>query len=268
MKKLFLSIVFAAFLAVQGATCGAADKDELVVFAAASLTDSFKNIGKQFEEQNKDVTVTFNFGASNQLRLQIEQGAAADVFASANMKEMDTAVKGGLVAQDKAQVFARNRLVVIVPKQNPAKIETLKDLSKPGIKLVLAHENVPVGKYSLELFAKASGQAAYGADFKEKVLANVVSHEESVKAVVSKVQLANADAGIAYISDVTEKASKEISAIDVPDDVNLVATYPIAPLAKSKHSEAANKFVALVLSEAGQRALTDQRFLPALEKKP
>jgi len=250
-----------------GIACGE-DKQELVVFAAASLTDSFKNIGKQFEEQNKNVTVTFNFGASNQLRLQIEQGAAADVFASANMKEMDTAVKSGLVEKDKAQVFARNRLVVIVPKQNPGKIESLKDLSRPAIKLVLAHENVPVGKYSLEMFAKASGLAAYGANFKEKALANVVSHEESVKAVVSKVQLANADAGIAYISDVTEKSSKEVSAIDVPDDVNLIATYPIAPIVKSKHPEFAVKFVAFVLSEAGQRSLTDQRFLPALEKKP
>ena len=267
MKKLFLSFVFAAFVVVHGAACGE-DKQELVVFAAASLTDSFKNIAKQFEEQNKGVLVTFNFGASNQLRLQIEQGAAADVFASANMKEMDTAVKGGLAKQENAKVFARNRLVVIVPKQNAGKIETLKDLSKPGIKLVLAHENVPVGKYSLEMFAKASGIAAYGPDFKEKVLANVVSHEESVKAVVAKVQLSNADAGIAYVSDVTEKAAKEILAVDVPDDVNLIATYPIAPLEKSKSPELAAKFVALVLSENGQRSLTDQRFLPAIEKKP
>jgi molybdate transport system substrate-binding protein len=268
MKKLIQSLFVAALFALPSALAGEADQQELMVFAAASLTDAFKNIGTQFEEQNKGTKVTFSFGASNQLRLQIEQGAAADVFASANMKEMETLAKGGLVAADKSQVFARNRLVVLVPKQNPGKIESLKALAKPGIKLVIAHENVPVGKYALEMLAKASAIADYGADFKDKVAANVVSKEENVKAVVSKVQLGNADAGIAYVSDVTEKALKEVSTVDVPDNVNLTATYPIAPLQKSKMAGVAASFVAFVLSENGQKALMDQRFLPGGAKLP
>lgn len=260
MRLLSIAAIAIIFTANTGLVV--AEEKELVVLAAASLTDAFKTIGKQFEEEN-GAKVTFNFGASNQLRLQVEQGVAADVFASANMKEMDTLIKEGLVRQENSHVFARNRLVVVVPKQNPGKIESLRDLAKPGLKVVLAHENVPVGKYSLAMLDKASRDAKYGDGFKEKVLASLVSKEDSVRAVVSKVQLGNADAGIAYVSDITEKASKEVSSVEVPDDVNLIATYPVALIEKSKQADLAAKFVALVLSERGQRALTDQHFLPA-----
>ena len=129
-------------------TASAPEPRTLTVFAAASLTDAFTEIGAAFEAANPGVTVTFNFAGSQALRTQIEEGAPADVFASASGKEMDTLVTGSFVAQDVPQIFLTNKLVVILPADNPAALEKLEDLAKPGIKLVLAAEEVPVGKYA------------------------------------------------------------------------------------------------------------------------
>ena len=230
----------------------------LTVFAAASLTDAFTEIGAAFDAANPGVTTTFNFAGSQALRTQIEEGAPADVFASASGKEMDTLVTGGLVAQDAVQIFLTNKLVVILPADNPADITTLEDLAKPGIKLVLAAEEVPVGKYARQ--ALDLMDASFGAGFKDKVLANVVSNEDNVKQVVAKVQLGEADAGIVYISD--SIAAPDLKSIEIPADLNVIAKYPIAPLVKSASADLAAKFIEYVLSTEGQDILSKWGFAP------
>jgi molybdate transport system substrate-binding protein len=231
----------------------------LNVFAAASLTDAFTEIGKNFEAANPGVTVTFNFAGSQALRTQIEEGAPADVFASANQKEMDALITGTFVAQDAPQIFLTNKLVVILPADNPFGLESLEDLAKPGIKLVLAAEEVPVGKYARQALDQLNGQ--FGSDFKDKVLANVVSNEDNVKQVVAKVQLGEADAGIVYTSDAV--AAPDLKTIEIPAALNVTAKYPIAPLAKSANIDLATAFIDYVLSTDGQAVLQKWGFAPA-----
>ena len=266
MKSLLsLSLLLAVFLTA----CGAAptpsviliDEPEprtLTVFAAASLTEAFTEIGVAFEATNPGVTVTFNFAGSQALRTQIEEGAPVDVFASANTKEMDMLVTDSFIAQDAPQIFLTNKLVVILPAGNPAAIEKLEDLAAPGIKLVLAAEEVPVGKYARQALDQMNG--SFGVDFKDKVLANVVSNEDNVKQVAAKVQLGEADAGIVYTSDAV--AAPELKAIEVPVDLNVVAKYPIAPLVKSANANLARQFVEFVLSTEAQGILQKWGFSP------
>lgn len=220
---------------------------QLTVFAAASLTESFGEIATAFEASHPGVNVTLNFAGSNTLRAQIDHGAQADVFASANIKEMDALVSSGLVAQDAPQTFLTNRLVVITPADNPAKLSTFDDLSRPGLKLVLAAEDVPVGRYARQMLDNV------GADFKVKVLTNVVSNETDVKQVVAKVQLGEADAGIVYASDAV--AAPELPVIEIPSKWNVLAEYPIAALKNAPQPKLADEFVAYVLSTDGQGIL-------------
>ncbi len=203
----------------------------LTVFAAASLTGAFGEIGKAFEAASPNVTVAFNFAGSQALRTQIEQGASADVFASADHKNMDTIVGENLIAEGKSQDFANNRLVVILPPKNPASIQTLQDLARPGVKLDLADASVPVGNYARQALTAMSKDLSFGADFSTRVLANVVSNETDVKQVVSKVDLGEADAGIVYVTDA--QAATDLMTITIPDNVNVIAKYPIAVVAKS-----------------------------------
>jgi molybdate transport system substrate-binding protein len=232
----------------------------LTVFAAASLTDAFKEIGKDFETVNPGVTVTFNFAGSQTLRTQLEQGAVADIFASANHSEMDTAVKDNLVASDTPQDFVTNTLTVILPTGNPANILSLQDLSKSGNKLVLADKSVPAGKYALQILDTMGKDPAYGSDFSPRVLANVVSYETDVKQVVAKVHLGEADAGIVYISD--SIAAPELKTIEIPANFNVVARYPVAALTQAPNPGLAGDFIAYVLSSDGQAILKKWGFTP------
>ncbi len=257
--KRFLNIFLLLALLLAG--CAPASTNEPVtlnVFAAASLTDAFAEIGKNFEADNPNVTVTFNFAGSQALRTQIEEGAPADVFASANNKEMDALIAGSHVAKNSPQIFLSNQLVVILPANNPAGIDSLEDLANTGIKIVLAAEEVPVGKYSREALEKMN--ASFGADFKDKVSANVVSNEDNVKQVVAKVQLGEADAGIVYTSDAV--AAPELKIVEIPVELNVIAKYPIAPLVDSANADLAQAFVDYVLSEAGQSVLEKWGFGP------
>ena len=257
----FVSVMLLLTMVITG--CGssapaASGSRTLNVFAAASLTDAFTEIGKHFENANPGVTVTFNFAGSQALRTQIEQGAAPDVFASANQTEMDNLITGAFVAQDAPQVFLNNKLVVILPADNPATLEILEDLAKPGIKLVLAAEEVPVGKYARQALDTMNGQ--FGSDFKDKVLANVVSNEDNVKQVVAKVQLGEADAGIVYTSDAV--AAPDLRTIEIPAELNVIAKYLIAPLTKSVNADLATKFIEHILSPDGQAILQKWDFSP------
>ncbi|NLE21823.1 MAG: molybdate ABC transporter substrate-binding protein [Actinobacteria bacterium] len=244
-----------AALALAATGCGspatteggeAAGQLELTVFAAASLTDAFTQIGADFTAAHPGVKVAFNFAGSNDLGTQIGQGAPADVLATADTGTMDGA--GDLV--DGPRPFAANKLVIAVAPGNPLGITGLEDLSRDGIKVVLAAPEVPAGKYAGDVLSKAG------------VEVEPVSLEVSVKGVVTKVALGEADAGIVYTTDVAA-ASGDVKGVPIPDEQNVVAVYPLAAVTASSHADAAADFVDYVLSAEGQRVLEDHGFLPA-----
>jgi len=251
-------LLVSAGLAAAGCR-GAPPADHLSVFAAASLSEPFAALADSLKVRHPGLTVDYNFAGSQTLALQLTHGAGADVFASADQKWMQVAVDSNLV--DGAPIiFANNRLVVIVPAKNPARILRLEDLARRGIKLVLAGEEVPVGHYAREALANLGRVPGFPPGFQARVLANVVSNEESVKGVVTKVQLGEADAGIVYSSDVMPKIRAEVTRIEIPDGQNVTAAYPIALLRRAEHPGLAREFVELVLSAAGQRVLTASGF--------
>lgn len=237
------------------------DRRELVVFAAASLTEAFGEIGTLFERQHPGATIIFNFAGSNQLAEQIGQDAPADVFASANRTQMETAIASTRIVRGSEETFVRNRLIVITPAENPGTISTLQDLATPGLKIIFAADAVPVGQYSIQFLDNASGDRAFAPEYKADVLANIVSYEENVRSVLSKVQLGEADAGIVYGSDISPDRASGVAQIEIPDALNVIAAYPIAPLADSPHPELAADFIAFVLSPEGQQILTTYGFI-------
>ncbi len=231
----------------------------LIVFAAASLSNSFGELGQLFEAQRPGATVVFNFAGSQQLAQQLAQGAPADVFASANDRQMQAVIGAGRIAADSPQTFARNRLVVVTPADNPAGLASFADLAKPGLKLVLAAPEVPAGEYSQKFLELAGQDHSLGADFAGKVTQNVVSYEENVRAVLSKVALGEADAGIVYATDAAS-AGDTVRTLPIPDALNVIAAYPLAPVTDSAQAELAAQFIALVLSPEGQAVLARYGF--------
>ncbi len=243
-------------------TAPAASGATLTVFAAASLTDSFNEIGKLFEAAHPGIKVTFSYAGSQQLAQQIDQGAPVDVFASASKNYMDAEIKSGHVDQAATRTFARNKLTVIYPTANSAGLKTLQDLTKPGLKLVLADQSVPVGNYSLVFLDNASKDPSFGANYKAAALKNVVSYEQDVKSVLTKVELGEADAGIVYTTDAANDKENKIQQIAIPDALNVIATYPIAPVKDSAHADLAKAFVDLVMGAQGQAVLAKYGFIP------
>jgi molybdate transport system substrate-binding protein len=235
----------------------------LTVFAAASLTDAFREIGQAFEALYPGVQVTFNFAGSQRLALQIEQGAQADLFASADQRNMDKLVAAGLISLDAPVTFARNQMVVILPDENPGRVEALEDLARPGLKLLLAGEQVPVGAYARQVLGNLSGDTAFGPAFKDAVLRNLISNEENVKQVVAKIQLGEADVGIVYRSDVTPRLASKLRTIRIPDHYNVEAAYPMAILESGSDVALARQFVQFVLAPDGRHILERWGFIPA-----
>ncbi|MBI3243841.1 MAG: molybdate ABC transporter substrate-binding protein [Chloroflexi bacterium] len=228
----------------------------LTVFAASSTLNAFNEIGKAFEAANPGVAVVFNFDGSQSLRTQLEQGAEADVFASANQSEMDALATQSLISN--SQIFLSNELIVILPNGNPANVQTLSDLARPGLSLVLAAEDVPAGNYARQ--ALDNLEASLGPGFKDQVLANLVSEENNVKQVVAKIQLGEADAGIVYNSDAV--ATPNLQTLAIPAEFNVTARYPIAVMKNAPSRALAEAFVAYVLSPDGQATLKKWGFTP------
>jgi molybdate transport system substrate-binding protein len=239
---------------------GEQEDDTLTVFAASSLTDAFGELEERFEDQYPAVDVRQSFESSSTLLTQIQQGAPADVFASAAREEMRTAAQDGLVA-GKPEIFVRNRELIMVPEANPANIESMRDLSKPGIKLVLAEDGVPAADYALEIVDEAS--AEYGSDFRHDVLSNVVSREADVRASVGRVALGDADATFGYASDYTPDIRDRVRVIRIPENLNRSAIYPIAVLEDAREPNLAREWVDLVVSSEGQRVLEKWGFRSA-----
>ena len=251
--------------AIAGPTSApVAEPKAVTVFAASSLTNVFDQIWAAFKAQagNEGIAITANYGASSQLRTQLQEGAVADIFASADLAQMEQAAKAGLLDGD-AKTFARNRLVVIVPRANPGKVATLADLAKPGLKFVTTPANVPIGAYARTALKNLAADSSLGEGYDAKVLANIVSEEANVRQVVLKVQLGEADAGICYATDVTAVPAGEVTAIDIPDAANVVAEYPIAVLKAAKAPATARRLIAFIASPNGRMILEAARFKPA-----
>jgi molybdate transport system substrate-binding protein len=232
----------------------------LTVFAGSSLKGAFTKIAQQYQTAHPNVTVNFSYGGSDALATQINQGAPADIFASANITQMNVVVTAGNILAANVQTFAHNRLVVIAPKANPANIQTLQDLAKPGIKLDLAAATVPAGQYAVAFLTKASADPTFGSSYKANVLKNVVSYETDVATVLNKVSLGEADAGIVYTTDAQTTAST-VTTIAIPDALNTIAVYPIAPVKSSPNAAAATAFVNYVNGTDGQAVLASYGFI-------
>jgi molybdate transport system substrate-binding protein len=243
MRRALVALVVAALLAPAGAVA----RTQLTIYAAASLTDVFPKI---------DSFDRYSFAGSNQLAAQIQQGAPADVFASAN-----TALPNQLYAKDlcsKPVVFTRNTLVVVVPRSNPAGIRSVYDLTKRGLKLVLAGPGVPVGSYTLQVLKNMNLSA--------RVQNNIVSQETDVREVLSKVALGEADAGFVYATD-AKTVSTRVKTIKVPAWAQPKVQYGICVVTASAHKADAQAFVKRVLSKSGQAKLLAAGFLPRIKKR-
>jgi molybdate transport system substrate-binding protein len=255
---LIVIVLVAASISLNAQT--SLDKKELTVFAAASLNAAFTDIGKSYEANHSNVKVSFDFDGSANLKTQLIGGAIADVFASADQKNMDAVVKSGLIDSSAVTAFVKNRLVVIIPSSNPGNVQTVSDLARSGLKIVIGDASVPIGNYTRTALAEMSNEYAYGADYQSKVMANVVSQESSVNQIVAKVSLGEADAGIVYSTDAAS-AGASVSTLTISDQYNVIAVYPIAPLLGSKTSVEARGFVDYVLSPAGQSILARYGFI-------
>ncbi len=234
----------------------------LTIFAAASLAEAFTEIGAVYEADHPGVDLVFNFGGSSMLAAQLVEGAPADVFASANATQMHVVRDAGLLGAP-PRTFVKNRLIVIVPADNPAGIASLRDLAAAGVQLVVAAPGVPVRDYTDTLLERLAASPDYGEPYRQAVLANIVSEEDNVRQVAAKVALGEADAGVVYRSDVTPDIAPYVQMLPIPDVLNTIAAYPIAPLQASANPELAQAFIDQVLSEAGQETLVRWGFISA-----
>jgi molybdate transport system substrate-binding protein len=253
-----LGAALVAGVALGPANAQTATPEKVTVFAAASLTEAFNAAGPAFTKKTGDA-VTFNYGGSDTLATQIKSGAPADVFASANLAQMKVVTDAGLAVAPKT--FAKNHLVLVTPKGSNAGVTSPADLAKPGLKVVLAAATVPVGGYARATFAKLSGSNGYPADFPAAVERNVVSNELDVKAVVTKVSLGEADAGVVYSTDVTPTVAAKLNVVPFPSAVVPDIEYPIAVLKDAPDAKAGQAFVDFIMSPDGQSFLRARGFV-------
>lgn len=249
------AVVAAGVVAVAVAGCSSSSSSPstssspqtgtITVFAAASLMDTFTQIGKQFEAAHKGDTVKFSFGPSSGLSTEISSGAPADVFASAAPANMDTVVKAG--DANTPQNFAKNTMEVAVPPNNPAKVTSVNDLAKSSVKVAVCAPQVPCGVVAAEVFKNAG------------ITVKPVTQATDVSSVVTEVETGNVDAGMVYVTNVLSEGSK-LKGITIPASINASTLYPIATIKSSKHASIAQEFVDYVLSPAGQKVLTAAGF--------
>ena len=278
MRWPLASTIILAALAGCSSGSQSGGQGTLTVFAAASLTEAFTELVDAFERQHPGSSVELNFDGSQRLRFQLEHGAQADVFVSADLKQMDRALVSGLLASEIVE-FASNRLVLIVP--NPASqdqlnqavrssrsgapgvgtaVGSLADLSRKGVKLALAQPEVPAGNYSRILIRQLAQDPRFGLEYTLQVLANVVTEEPNVRSVLNKVVLGEVDAGLVYYSDA--QTASDISVIPVPSENNVLASYTVAALRSSDQPDVAVSFIGFIMSAVGQGILGDHAFGP------
>ena len=208
------------------------------MLAASSLTDAFPEIGDAFANQNDGVEVQFSFAGSQELVAQADSGAPADVLALAGTSSLEVLE----LPASEAQIFAKNRLTIIVPADNPAEVDGIDDLANPEVKVALAGPEVPAGAYALEAFKNAG------------ITVDPVSEETEVKAVVTRVAVGGADAGVVYVTDAAA-SDAEIDEVPIAADVNVIASYPAVSLTDSENADTADQFVEYLMSEEAQQIL-------------
>jgi molybdate transport system substrate-binding protein len=251
VRTSLLTLPAALALVLPLASC-AGDEDSggsgptLTVYAASSLTSTFAEIAEEFEQEHDGVEVELSFAGSSDLVAQIQEGAPADVFASADLATMDRLVDDDLAAADPRD-FASNTLEIAVPPGNPAGITSLQDLGRQPLDLVVCAPEVPCGAATRSLAQEAG------------VPLHPVSEEQSVTDVLAKVTAGEADAGLVYVSDV-RAAGDDVEGITFPESASAVNVYPIAPVEGSDEPDLAQAFVDLVLGDTGQRILADAGF--------
>ncbi|HXR27273.1 MAG TPA: molybdate ABC transporter substrate-binding protein [Candidatus Baltobacteraceae bacterium] len=232
----------------------------LTIYAASSLTAAFTEMKTAYQNVAPGITMTLSFGASSTLEAQIEQGAPADVFASADTSNPQKLVDKGLAAGS-ITTFAGNLLTVIVPLANPAGVQTPADLAKAGLKFVAAGDTVPITKYADMLLANLAQQPGYPAGYVAAVTANIVSKEDNVAAVVSKIELGEGDAAIVYVTD-ADTAGAKVMTISVPAAANVPATYGAVAIKASPNAAAAAALITWLAGPGGQAILAKYGFLP------
>jgi molybdate transport system substrate-binding protein len=238
---------------VQGGCSAGTGKDTLLVFAASSLTEAFGELERTFEQDHPEVDVVLNLAGSQTLRVQIEQGATADVFASANAAHMDALASAGHVREHRA--FAASELVLVVPTSNPAQVHSFHDLPRAK-RIVVGAPEVPVGSYTRTILEQAGERI--GADFRARVEQHIVSREANVRLVLAKVELGEADAAVVYRTDAA--AWRRVKIVDIPGDLAQRADYHIGLTARAQRPELARAWLELVLSPTGQDVLAGHGF--------
>ena len=258
------AVLAAMLIALACAPAGRSSGDAestLTVFAAASLAESFQALAAAFEDDHPGVRVAFNFAGSQTLRTQLEHGAEADVFASANWQHMAQVKESGLLG-NVPEYFAANRLAVVAPADSDA-VQSLADLARPGVSIAIAAEEVPAGAYTRESLALLGTSDAFPGDYASVVLSNVVTNETSVRGVAQKVALGEVDAGIVYETDaLAAQYAGAIRTLEIPLQFNPAAQYPIAALSSTDELETALEFIKFVQGDSGQAILRDHGFVP------
>ena len=265
--RIVLSVAAALVVGILPVGCAPAAQrsgdaeNTLMVFAAASLSESFRALASAYEADHPDITIAFNFAGSQTLRTQLHHGAEADVFASANWEHMATVKEAGLLG-NVPQYFAANRLAVAVPADSDT-VQTLGDLTSPGVSIAIAAEEVPAGAYARDSLDLMAGDDAFPNDYASAVLSNVVTNETSVRGVAQKVALGEVDAGIIYETDAqAAQYADAIRVMEIPLQFNPAAQYPIAALSTSQQLETALEFVEFVQGDSGQAILREFGFVP------
>lgn len=263
IPSLTTGLVLLLLIAQAGCAAGAeTNASELTVFAAASLTGVTGDMKTIFEDSHPGVTVTTNLESSATLETQIREGAKTDLFLPASTKNMDNLEKEGLIVNESITPYATNKLAIIVPADNPAGITGLADLAKEGVKIVSETAEVPVRKYTDQMLGKAANDTEYGPAFVEAFQANIISEETNVAGATTKVALGEADAGITYYSDVSRELGEKVTIIDLPENLNVVASYNAGIVTDAAHADLAREYIALLTSDEGRAVLEEYAFSP------
>lgn len=263
MRKIILVILINCVLFVFG--CQDVNNGEetvtIRIMAAASLTEVFTELKNEFESSVEDINLEINFAGSQALYSQIQSGVSADIFASANIKYMHKLEEADM-AKD-STVFAHNKLVAAVSKSTSYNIESFVDLLDSGVKLVIADESVPAGRYTLQMLEKQKGNPEMPSNFQDMFLANVISKQLDVKSIVAKLELGEADAGIVYKTDINSSNMDKVRIVDIKDEYNVIANYPISIIKgiSSEKEEVARKFLDYLYSLKGERILEKHGFI-------
>ncbi len=266
LSTCILSVLMIAALVIAGCTdsglVGETRPTTLTVFCAASLTGAFTDIAQAYEDKNPDVKIDLVFDGTQALRTQIEQGASPDIFVSANPKHMDALKAAGFMENQTVFYFLENGMAVIIPAENTAGITRLSDLAKPGVKLVIGTKDVPFGSYTRQVLDKMAADPRYGQEYKDAVMANVISEETAVSSVVPKLMLGEADAAFVYKSDVQPGDRDKVSQIEIPEEYNVVARYPLGILAESDQVDTSADFIKFVTGPEGNAIMVKYGFDP------